>query len=191
MKQTLIICATVLIAAFLLYKASENLKPSEGKVTINEKDTNITVNNWYPKSTAPNITVYNIDSVKQLPVDSLVMLVIRTLNKLKATNTYDSTFYSLTGSDTSVIAHIGLTVSDNEVKQMRLNLQSFNKTIERTRQMKWGVYGGIQARYDRVAKMDYKLSFMLPKMNIGVMKQISGDGFGASVEVRIWKVYGK
>jgi len=66
-----------------------------------------------------------------------------------------------------------------------LNIKTFNKETTIREQLKFGISGGLQTRFDGTLKTDYRVSLVLPKMTIGFMKQVDGSGMGASVEIPI------
>jgi len=185
--------ACIILAIFALFVLNKfaDKKDVPDQVTVITKDSS----NFTVTSPSPHITIppanYDFSWVSQMQsIDSLKMALIQAITEAKTVREYDSvhTVKNVSG-DTLAIATIKQTVTDNRLDKYSLNVQTFNKTTTIREQLKWGIYGGLQTRFDGVAKIDYKVSLLLPKMTIGIMKQVDGPAVGASVEVPIWRTY--
>ncbi len=186
-----IACIILAIFALFILNKFADKKDIPDQVTVITKDSsNFTVSNPSPHITIPPAN-YDFSWVSQMQsIDSLKMALIQAITEAKTVREYDSvhTVKNVSG-DTLAIATIKQTVTDNRLDKYSLNIHTFNKTTTIREQLKFGIYGGLQSRFDLVGKIDYKISLVLPKMTIGIMKQVDGPAVGASVEVPIWRTY--
>jgi hypothetical protein len=186
-----IVCIILAIFALFILNKFADKKDIPDQVTVITKDSsNFTVSNPSPHITIPPAN-YDFSWINQMQsIDSLKMALIQAITEAKTVREYDSvhTVKNVNG-DTLAIATIKQTVTDNRLDKYSLSIQAFNKETTIREHLKFGIYGGLQSRFDLVGKIDYKISLVLPKMTIGIMKQVDGPAVGASVEVPIWRKY--
>lgn len=186
-----VVCVILaIIALFILNKFADRKEIPDQVTVIVQDSSKFEVSNPAPKITIPPAN-YDFGWINQMQsIDSLKMALIQAITEAKTVREYDSTHIAKnTSGDTLAIATLKQTVTDNRLEKYSLNIKTFNKETTIREQLKWGIYGGLQTRFDGVAKVDYRVSLVLPKMTIGLMKQVDGSGMGASVEIPIWRTY--
>jgi len=182
-----VVCVILaIIALFILNKFADRKEIADQVTVIVQDSSKFEVSNPAPKITIPPAN-YDFGWINQMQsIDSLKMALIQAITDAKMVREYDSSHtVKNTSGDTLAIATLKQTVTDNRLSKYSLNIKTFNKETTIREQLKFGVYGGLQTRFDGVAKIDYRVSLVLPKMTIGLMKQVDGSGMGASVEIPI------
>ncbi len=174
------------IALFILNKFADRKEIPDQVTVIVQDSSKFEVSSPAPKITIPPAN-YDFGWINQMQsIDSLKMALIQAITEAKTVREYDSTHIAKnTNGDTLAIATLKQTVTDNRLSKYSLNIKTFNKEITIREHLKFALYGGLQTRFDGVAKIDYRVSLVLPKMTIGLMKQVDGSGMGASVEIPI------
>ena len=187
--------ACIILAIFALFVLNKfaDKKDVPDQVTVITKDSsNFTVSNPSPHITIPPAN-YDFSWVSQMQsIDSLKMALIQAITEAKTVREYDSTHImrNVTG-DTTAIATIKQTVTDNRLDKYSLNVQTFNKETTIREQLKWGIMGGVQFRKDSSAHIDLQADVMLPKMTLSGFKEVGGNGFGVGIKLPIIRNYGK
>lgn len=188
-----IACIILAIFALFILNKFADKKDVPDQVTVITKDSsNFTVSNPSPHITIPPAN-YDFSWVSQMQsIDSLKMALIQAITEAKTVREYDSTHVmrNVTG-DTTAIATIKQTVTDNRLDNYSLNVQTFNKETTIREQLKWGIMGGVQFRKDSAAHIDLQADVMLPKMTLSGFKEIGGKGFGVGIKLPIIRNYGK
>jgi len=193
MKETIkwIIVLVLGIGVLFLWNKSIEKKDGASSVTVILQDSGkVDVSQPAPKIIIqnPDIDFSWIKNVQD--IDSLRMALIEAVREAKSVKEYDSIHVVKNkAGDTLATAELKQWVTENRLDRYSLNIHTFNKETTIREQLKWGIYGGLQGRYDGLAKTDIKISLLLPKLTIGGFKQIGGPDFGISAEVPIFRNY--